>query len=322
MTTEYPQAGQPVVTALLAVDEQLPACLASLPLRVARHPAELRAAITDSEVLVVWDFRTTLVRDAWPHARRLRWVHAASTGVDPLLFPELVASDVTVTNARGVFDRAIAEYVLGLMLLFAKDLHTTLELQRRRTWRHRETGMLAGRTLLVVGAGGIGRQVARLAAGIGMQVSALARTARPGDDDFRHVHGHGDLHAALGEADVVVVAVPLTADTRGLFDAAAFAAMRPGAWLINVARGAVVDEEALLDALRRGRLAGAGLDVFRDEPLVADHPFWEMPNVVVSPHMSGDFVGWRETLAEGFVGNLRRWREGLPLHNIVDKQVI
>ncbi len=289
-------------------------------LRFAIGSEELERAIEGAEALLVWDFRSTELQDAWHRADALRWVHVAGAGVDAVLFPDLVGSDVTVTNSRGVFDRAIAEYVLGLMLLFAKDFHRSLEFQRRREWVHRETEMLAGKKLLVVGAGPIGRMISRQSRCLGMESSAVAKTERSGDADFGRVFSSEQLDEALPDADYIVVAAPLTAQTRGMFGAARFGRMKPGARLINVGRGPIVDEPALVEALREGRISGAALDVFSEEPLPEDSPLWEMPEVVVSPHMSGDFVGWLEALGELFVENFRRWERGDELLNVVDKE--
>ena len=293
-------------------------------IRYAVSPDEFRSALAGAQVLFVADFRSGMLRQAWPHARDLRWIHHGGAGVDPLLFPEFVRSPVLLTNSGGVFDRAIAEYVLGLVLAFAKDLPRTLELQRRREWRHRETERLDGRTVLVVGAGRIGSEIGRLLGGAGMRVLGVARRARPAavspDAAFERVAGIADLHAVLPEADYVVLSLPLTAETRGFIGAAALARMKPAARLINVGRGAVVDEAALVQALRSRRIAGAALDVFADEPLPADHPFWDLPGVIVSPHMSGDFVGWPVAVSGLFVENFRRWRTGEPLLNVVDKE--
>ena len=289
-------------------------------LRYAVGTEELKRAIEGAEALLVWDFRSTELRDAWHRADKLRWVHVAGAGVDAVLFPELVESAVTVTNSRGVFDRSIAEYVLGLMLLFAKDFRRSLEFQRQGQWAHRETEMLAGKKLLVVGAGPIGRTISRQAHCIGMETSAVARTSQSEDADFGRVFSSEQLDEALPDADYVVVAAPLTAQTRGMFGAAQFGRMKPGARLINVGRGPIVDEPALVEALREGWIAGAAFDVFAEEPLPEDSLLWEMPQVVISPHMSGDFVGWHEALGELFVENFRRWERGEELLNVVDKE--
>lgn len=283
--------------------------------------AELPTALAGADVLFMWDFLSPALADAWPAADRLQWIHQAGAGVDNILLPGVVESDVVVTNSRNVFDQAIAEYVLGLVLSFAKDLPTTLELQRQHVWRHRETAMLAGRRALVVGVGPIGRAIAGLLRAAGLTVRGVGRTARTGDQDFGTVLASGDLHEALPDTDYVIVAAPLTPQTRGMFDAAAFAAMRPTARFVNVGRGEIVVHHELVDALVSRRLAGAALDVFEQEPLPDDSPLWDMPNVVVSPHMSADFVGWLDVLAEVFVENFRRWHAGEPLCNIVDKRL-
>ena len=282
--------------------------------------AELPAALPGAEILFVWDFHSDALRAAWPAADALRWVHAASAGVDRLLFDELVASDVVLTNSRGVFDEPMAEYVLGLVLAFAKDLPGTLRLQAQRRWQHRETERIAGARVLVVGTGPIGRAIARRLRAVGMHVAGAGRTARTGDPDLGTVHATDRLADALPEADYVVLAAPLTDATRGLIDAAALAAMKPTARLVNVGRGPLVVTDDLVDALAAQRIAGAALDVFSDEPLPETSPLWTMPQVIVSPHMSGDVRGWREELVALFADNLGRWREGRPLRNLVDKR--
>jgi phosphoglycerate dehydrogenase-like enzyme len=294
--------------------------LEAAEVRFAGDGEALEREIGGTEALFVWDFRSDELRSAWHRADGLRWVHVAGAGVDAVLFPELVESDVTVTNSRGVFERPIAEYVLGLMLMFAKDFRATIEHQRAREWVHRETETLHGKRLLVVGAGPIGREVARLARPAGMQAEGVARTARESDEDFERVISDEDLDAALPGADYVVVAAPLTERTRGMFGAQRFASMKPGARFINVGRGPIVDEAALLEALREGRLSGAALDVFQTEPLPQDSPLWGEPGIFVSPHMSGDFVGWLHALGALFAENYGRWSRGEALLNLVDKR--
>jgi phosphoglycerate dehydrogenase-like enzyme len=248
-------------------------------------------------------------------------VHIASAGVDRLLFPDLVEGNTIVTNSRGVFDEPIAEYVLGLVLAFAKDLHTTVRLQGERRWRHRETERITGARALVAGTGPIGRAIGRRLAAAGLRVSGAGRTARAADPDLGTVHPMERLPEALADADYVVLAAPLTADTRNMIDAAALARMKPSARLINVGRGQLVAEDDLIGALRAGRIAGAALDVFVDEPLAPSSPLWTMPNVIVSPHMSGDAAGWREELVRLFTENLDRFVHGRDLRNVVDKRL-
>ncbi|MGV0644692.1 D-2-hydroxyacid dehydrogenase [Mycolicibacterium sp. XJ2546] len=313
---------RPVVAVLCANDSDRPPGLADLPVEFRYCTvADLAEAVQGARALLLWDYFSTAVRDVWRQARTLEWIHVTAAGVDTLLFDELCVSDVVVTNARGVFDRPIAEYVLGAVLAYVKDSRTSFTLQRDRHWRHRETRGIAGSRALVVGTGAIGRAIARLLRAAGMQVRGAGRVARADDPDFGEVVATGDLAAEAGWCDHLVLAAPLTDSTRGLVDAAVLAAMKPDAHLVNIARGAMVVESALLDALAAGRIGGATLDVFETEPLPPDHPLWEAPNVTITPHMSGDLVGWRETLAEQFVANLRRWLAGEPLANVVDKEL-
>lgn len=318
----------PIVAVLVADDDAEPEGLdlvraEAAEVQVVRGDDALGAALDRGiDVLAVYDFRTPLVAAHADAVARLEWVHAASAGVDAVLVPAVIDADTVVTNAQGVFDDAIAEYVLGLLLAFAKDLPRTLALQRDRRWRHRETERIAGRHVLVVGAGSIGGAIGRLCRAVGMEVRGVARSARDGDDAFESVASIDDLHAELAWADDVVVATPLTPTTHHLIDASAIASMRPGARVVNIGRGPVVDQDALVDALRSGHVGAAGLDVFETEPLPPDHPFWAMEQVVVSPHMSGDVVGWVAALGEQLAHNLRRFREGQPLRHVVDKRAL
>lgn len=302
-------------------DDTLPG-LETLPaevrVRTVSEESELREALTDIDVLVVTDFRTGLLERCWPDEHRIRWVHTASAGVDALMFPALVASSVQVTNARGVFDRGIAEYVLGAVLMFAKDTLGNLSLQRQHQWQHRDTQMITGRQALIVGAGSIGGEVATLLSAVGLTVTGTARTSRD-DPRFDSVVSNDQLHALLPQADYVIITAPLTEDTQGLFDRRAFQAMKPGARVINVGRGAIVNTDDLVAALRAGEIAGAALDVFEQEPLPQKHPLWDMPNVMISAHMAGDFVGWQQALGEQFVANFNRWQKGEALFNQVKK---
>lgn len=276
--------------------------------------AELPGALPGADALLVWEFRAGgALRDSWAATDALRWVHTASAGVDRLVFEEMVASEVTITNSRGVFDTAMAEYVLGLVLALAKDLPGTLRQQDRTQWRHRETETLAGSRAVVVGGGPIGAACAALLGAVGVAVRLVGRGARPG------VHAIDELPALLGDADYLVLAAPLTERTQGLVDAALLARLPAHARLVNVGRGALVVTDDLVTALAAGRLAGAALDVFDVEPLPADSALWTLPGVIVSPHMSGDVVGWRGALVDLFADNLARYRAGTPLRNVVDK---
>lgn len=279
---------------------------------------ELPAALPGADALFVWDFLSTAVADAWPATGGPRWVHIASAGVDRLLFPGL---DAVVTNSRGVFEQPIADYVLTLVLCVAKDLHTTLRNQARRQWRHRATTSPAGRTALVVGTGPIGRAIGRRLTEFGLRVTGSGRVARSGDPDLGDVVGPAGLREAVAGSDFVVLAAPLTDATRFMFDRDTIARMRESAWLINVGRGELVVEPDLVAALRDNRIGGAALDVFATEPLPESSPLWDMPNVIVSPHMSGDLLGWKDDLVTVFLDNLRRFVADEPLRNVVDKKL-
>lgn len=281
--------------------------------------AGLADALPEADALFVWDFLSRAVEPAFASAGRLRWMHIASTGVDNVLFDSMRESDVTLTNSSGVFDSSIAEYVLGCVLAFAKDFRVTLQAQSEKRWQHRETERIAGKRALVVGTGPIGRAIARLLHAAGLEVAGAGRTARVDDPDFGAVHDVSRVPWA--DFDYVVAVAPLTDTTAGMFDAATFAAMKPTARFVNVGRGGLVVTDDLISALRKGIIAGAALDVFETEPLPPDNPLWTMPNVLVSPHMSGDFVGWLPALAELFVDNFHKWQAGEPLRNVVDKHL-
>ncbi|MET7320298.1 D-2-hydroxyacid dehydrogenase [Streptomyces sp. NPDC005549] len=316
MTTS-PPAPAPLPT-LLVLDAEPPPRLGRLTGRARIEHADaatLAERLPHADVLLVWDFTSHAVREAWPGGGpRPRWVHTASAGVDHLMCPELAASDTVVTNARGVFDRPIAEYVAALVLAMAKDLPTTLRLQGQRTWRHRESTRVTGTRACVVGSGPIGRAVASTLEALGITTALVGRTARPG------VHGTEELDRLLAGADWVVAAAPLTDDTRGMFDARRFGLMRPSARFVNVGRGQLVVEEDLVEALTARRIAGAALDVLSHEPLAPDSALWEVPELIVSPHMSGDTIGWRDELGAQFVELFESWAAGGPLANVVDKK--
>lgn len=316
---------RPVVTVLTAPGESEPpgmeALKARAEVRFACDEQTLQKTLPGTDVMMVTDFRTEALAAAWGCADRLKWIHATSAGVDALMFPELIDSEVVVTNARGIFDRTIAEYVLCTILMFAKDFPRSLRLQLEHRWQHRDTERAEGKQVLVVGAGSIGRQIARLVRAAGLNPHGVARTPRYDDPDFIAVHGNEHLHEQLALADFVVIATPLTPQTEGLFDRKAFAAMRPSARLINIGRGPVVNTADLLAALENGDIAGAALDVFEEEPLPADHPLWERDDVIMTPHMSGDFIGWHRALTDQFLENFDRWHRGQDVFNQVDKKL-
>jgi phosphoglycerate dehydrogenase-like enzyme len=302
--------------------------------------------------LVAEAFDRLLVRA--PH---LTWVHSATSGVERALTPAARARDVLVTNARGVFSRPIAEHVLLMILAVSRHLPELLELQRERTWQPLEGRELRELTVGIVGYGSLGRSVASLASAFGARIVALRRRPEraagpdggpgladgPGagggpltggvgggpagdeeEDGFPfeprvdRVVGPDRLHELLAESDVVVLAAPLTAETEGMIDEAAIATMKRDAWLINVARGRLVDDTSLIRALRDHRIGGAALDAFRDEPLPPGSPYWELPNVILTPHTAWSSARVLDRSIDLFCDNLVRFSRGEPLRNVVD----
>ena len=313
---------RPVVAVLCAKPDDRPPGLDDLPVDFRFCDADgLADAVRGAQGLLLWDFFSTAVRDVWNHADTLEWIHITAAGVDTLLFDELRDSAVVVTNARGVFDRPLAEFVLGAVIAHAKDARTSFALQARHEWRHRETRRITGATALVVGTGGIGREIATLLRAAGLHVRGAGRRTATDDPDFGEIISSAELSAHAGWADHLILAAPLTDATRGLVDAQVLAVMKPDAHLVNIARGPMVDEAALLDALTTHQIGGATLDVFDTEPLPPEHPLWEAPNVTITAHMSADVVGWRDELAAQFAANARRWLAGEDLHNVVDKKL-
>ena len=289
-------------------------------------PRELAGALPGADVLTVFDVTGAEIAPAWHAADRLSWVHTDSAGVDSVLFDALVDSPVTVTNARGVYERTIAEFVLAYVLAFAKDVPGSLELQRQQRWLRRDTETIDGAHAMIVGPGAIGRAIARMLTAVGMTVSGVGRTARDGDPDFGVIHADTALAQVAGQADYLVVIAPLTARTRGMIDARVLTAMAPHARLINVGRGASVVTEDLLAAVRApagdpARIAGAALDVVDPEPLPAGHPLWTAPNVLISSHMAGDTAGWTDRLDAALARRLDAFIAGGPaaLADPVDK---
>ncbi len=311
-----------VVVAGAGADEPPPGieeASAVVELRYAADADALDRQLPDADALFSWRADPAWLPVMWPQASGLRWIQSASAGVDMLLFPGLIESETVVTNARGVFDQPIAEWVVGAMLAFVTGIHRSIVDQQRSEWTSgRTTERLEGARLVVVGPGPIGRATATRAIALGMSVGLVGRRPRR-HETFGDVLGVEQLHAGLADADHVLDSLPLTDDTRELFDAGAFDAMPPRARFYNVGRGATVDEPALIDALSDGTIAGAALDVFAKEPLPADSPLWTMPNVIVSPHISGDVMGWERRVVSIFVENARRFAAGETLRNLVDK---
>ncbi len=261
------------------------------------------------------------LRRLLPQMPHLRWIHTMGAGVDGDLTPEVVQSDVLLSRTRGLHCIPVSEWVLMQILAVSKRLPELVLAQERHEWKKVEVPVsLVGRTIGIVGYGEIGHCVNARARGFGFRVIGTRRHPRP-TPELDAVYPADQLDRLLAEADYVVVLTPLTAETRGLIGAAQLRQMKPTAWLINVARGEVVDEAALIEALRGGRIAGAALDVFAQEPLPPDSPLWSLPNVLITPHSGGvSFPRFHQEIMAQFVDNLGRYVRGEPLANLVDKQ--
>jgi phosphoglycerate dehydrogenase-like enzyme len=272
---------------------------------------------------VLWDVPRDVEQLA--AARKLRWVQQTSTGVGQLMKSLGLRPEVLVTTARGVHATPLAEFVFMVLLAQWRGLGHLQAQQRAHRWIRYCGDSVAGRRLLIVGAGDLARGLAERARAFEMTTTVIARDpakSRAHNAVFDEIRPRAQLHAALGEADAVVVTVPHTLETEGMIDRAAFAAIKPGAVFVNIARGQVIDEAALLDGLKSGRIGFAALDVFGTEPLPSESPFWDQPNVLVSPHSASTVVGENEAITEIFCWNLRCWLDGRlgEMRNVLDKE--
>jgi phosphoglycerate dehydrogenase-like enzyme len=281
--------------------------------------AKVDAILRDLEVLFIARIPSNLLQ----RAPKLRWCQWVGTGIDRLSEAGLVGSRVTLTNVTGTNALPIAEHCFLFMLMFAKKETLALAQQKARDYRREAVrpDFLEGKTLGVLGLGGIGSEVARLGKAFHMRVLGLRRSAtrrQENTDGVDVLYPMGELHALLGECDHVVVALPLTEETRHLMGEREFRAMKRTAYLVNVGRGPILDEPALIRALKDGAIAGAGLDVFDTEPLPRESELWGLPNALISPHVSGDLIDNRLRATRFFCENLKRYLAGQPLRNIVD----
>jgi len=308
--------------------EQIALVAPGVEVVVAADPEEAAEAGRDADAILGW-----LTPEIFQAGQKLRWVQLNAAGVESYVtIPGFAESDVVLSNAQRIFAPGGAEHILGMVLTLSRRLHIALELQRERRWDiapltgptpYIGTGSelleLRGRTMLVVGLGGIGTETARVASGIGMRVIATRGSSRNGPPFVDYVGLSSELLDLVPEADVIVNAVPLTAATENMFDDAFFAVTKPTAFFVNIGRGRTVDTDALMRALRTGRIAGAGLDVTEPEPLPVDHELWGMPNVLITPHLGGDGDGHMERMWLLFRENLRRFVNGEPLLSVVNK---
>ena len=283
---------------------------------VEEDTGEFHRRVGEAEVI----FGTGLPKNILELAPNLKWVHAYAAGVDSLAGTGLLEGSVSLTSSKGINGPPIAEFCLMFMLMNEKDMVKRIGAQACREWTRYSNGLLAGKTVGVIGLGTIGSSVAQRSAACDMRVLATRRTLVPGQvvPGVDQVFPSNRLSDMLAQSDYVVVAVSLTGETRGMIGQAQFEAVKPGAFFINVSRGEVVDEAALLDALKSGRLGGAALDVFTQEPLPDDSEFWGLPNVIVTPHNTGGLNDYNDRATRFFCENLRRYLDGQPLESTID----
>jgi phosphoglycerate dehydrogenase-like enzyme len=307
----------PAAPFLKAISE-LPA---GLEIFVSDDAARLQARAPDADAILYAGLDAGLLAKVLPRASRLRWLHCLWTGVDGLLIPEVIGHPAQFTNGRGVFRTPLSDWVIAAMLFFAFDLRRVIRQQDHHVWEPFVAHTLAGRTLGIVGYGAIGSAAAARARPFGMTIAALRRRQKlfTADSLVDRQYGPGELQELMSVSDYVLVATPLTRETRGLIGETEIAAMRQTSILLNIGRGPVIDESALIRALEAKKISGAALDVFTTEPLPPDHPFWKMSNVLLSPHTADRVEGFLGPAMECFIENFNRFSEGVPLLNVVDK---
>jgi len=308
-------------------DPQL-AMLADLPektgIAVGNSPEAFARTAPDTSVIFNWSGSRALLREVFAMAPKVRWVHSRSAGLDSLLFPELVESPVPLTNGTGVFSLSLGEFALGAILYFAKDFRRMVRNQMAGRWEQFDITEISGQTVGIVGYGDIGRAVATRVRAMGMRVLAVKRHGPPlynVDPLVDQIYSPEHRVEMISRCDYIVASAPLTPETRGMIGEAEFAAMKPSAVVINIGRGPVIDEDAMLKALTAGRIKGAGLDVFTHEPLPEGHPFYRLENVLLSPHCADHTADWLEQAMRFFLENFERFRKGEPLRNVVNKKL-
>ncbi len=274
-----------------------------------------------AEVVLNGSHDAQTLRALWPKLHSVKWIHSLSAGVEDILFPELRESSIPLTNARGVYKRSLGEWAMLAMLYFAKDVPRLMAQREQALWQQFDCLMLENATVAIIGYGEIGRDVAARAKAFGMRVIATRRRAdAPHDGLADEVFSSDEREEVMRRADYVVVSAALTPDTRKIVGRRELQAMKPSAILINVGRGALVDEPALVDVLQKKQIGGAALDVFETEPLPEDHPLWKLDNILLSPHSADHTSTWRHDTVAFFIRNFERFQKGQPLENIVDKQ--
>jgi phosphoglycerate dehydrogenase-like enzyme len=283
-----------------------------------------RNAADSAEVIFNWSGSLSLIREVFLMSHAARWVHSRSAGLERTLFPELIASNVTMTNGSGVFSPSLGEFALGAILYFAKDFRRMIRNQMAGVWEPFDVLPVSGQTVGIVGYGDIGRAVATRVRAMGMKVLAVKRhvSAQKNPDPLADkIYGPDHLIEMLSLCDYVVVAAPLNAETNGMIGEAEFAAMKPSGVIINVGRGPVIEEQAMIRALSEHKIKGAALDVFAEEPLPKGHPFYKLENVLLSPHCADHTPDWLANAMRFFIAQFERFRRGEPLLNVVDKKL-
>jgi phosphoglycerate dehydrogenase-like enzyme len=311
---------KPVLVLALENDPQL-AMLNGIPHTICRDVVACSTR-NDATVILHWWGTRDMLRAALSASPKARWVHSRAAGLDNLLFPELVESDIVLTNGRGVFSSSLGEFVLGAILYFAKDFRRMLRNQAAKVWEPFDIEEIAGKIVGIVGYGDIGRAVAARVHSMGMRVLATRRRVPERPDPLIEQFYRSEARTEmLARCDYVVATAPLTEETRHIISDAEFAAMKPTAVVINVGRGPVIDEAALLRALSARQIKGAALDVFEHEPLPKGHPLYGFENVLLSPHCADHTPDWQDQAMRFFLMQYARFEKNEPLHNIVNKHL-
>ncbi len=297
--------------------DRIRTCMPGIDIQKGTDPSALVLATADAEVLLAGRF----TKDMFAAAKKLKWVQAVAAGVDRFLFPEFVSSEVMLTNARGIHFAQVSDHALALILAFSRRLNTFMRYQLERRWAKLECDELQRKVIGIVGLGVIGREIARKAKCFGMKVLAVDKdtTALPSYVD--EVFAPSALRTLLERSEFVVLSVPLTRETEGMIGEQELSTMRRDAVLVNVSRGRIVRQHELVGALKDGTIAGAGLDVFEEEPLPPDCELWRMENVIITPHVAGSTPDYWTRICDVFCENLRRYTSGQRLVNLVDKKL-
>jgi phosphoglycerate dehydrogenase-like enzyme len=308
----------PFLKSLARVPEEVRTIISTI---VSNDPARLKQIAPEADAILFAEGRGGLLNAILPLAKNVRWIHSLWTGVESLITPELAAHPAPLTNGRGVFRWPLADWVMAAMLHYSFDLRRVIRQQEAGVWEPFTSSVLTGKTLGIVGYGAIGSAAAERARPFGMKIAALRRRPELSDGDalVDVSYAPAQLNQLIAASDYVLVVLPSTAGTRGLIGEAQIAAMKSTAVLINIGRGASIEEAALLRALESGKIRGAALDVFTTEPLPSGHPFYKLPNVLLSPHTADRVEGFLQPAVDCFFENLKRFLKGEPLLNVVDK---